>query len=255
MFLVEPQQTPYDLHFTLAGVPVRVHPMFWLVTVLLGSRNPDPIELLIWVGAVFISILIHEFGHALAFRHYGWRSHIVLYSFGGLAVPDGAHRGFDGYGRGASDARSHIVISFAGPLAGFILAAVILVSLRGAGYDAGIHLNQFPYYYFQRISPAQLDALVGDLLFFSFFWGLVNLLPIYPLDGGQIAQRVLETVNPQDGLRQSLMLSMFTAAGVAILGYVKLDSFFMLLFFGYLAYQNYMTLQSFRGGGYGGRGW
>ncbi len=98
--------------------------------------------------------------------------------------------------------------------------------------------------------------LVYYLLFCNIFWGLLNLLPIYPLDGGQIAQQVLTTVNPRDGLQQAFLLSIFAAAGVAILAYVKLNSLYMTIFFGFMAYQNYMILQSFRSGGYGGgRGW
>ena len=52
-----------------------------------------------------------------------------------------------------------------------------------------------------------LNMLIFDLLFINIFWGLVNLLPVYPLDGGQIAREVLGLVNPADGLRQSLWLS------------------------------------------------
>ena len=118
MFLAEPQRTAYDLNFSLGGVPVRVHPMFWLFTVLLGANDPVPLHLLIWVVAVFLSILVHEFGHSLAMRSFGWTSHIVLYSFGGLAVQDGSHGGFERPGRRGRDARTQIIISFAGPLAG-----------------------------------------------------------------------------------------------------------------------------------------
>ena len=258
MFLAEPQRTPYDLNFALAGVPVRVHPMFWLFTVLLGAADPVPLHLLIWVAAVFISILVHEFGHSLAMRSFGWRSRIVLYSFGGLAVQDGSYGSFERWGRGGRDAWTQIIISFAGPLAGFIFAALILAALRASDNHAGVTLGGFPPvgYYMDPLAAPQLNHLVRQLLYINIYWGLVNLLPIYPLDGGQISQRVLETVNPHDGLRQSFMLSILAAACVAILGYVKLDSLYMAMLFGYMAYQNYLILQSFRGGGYGGgRGW
>jgi stage IV sporulation protein FB len=258
VFLAEPQRTPYDLNFALAGVPVRVHPMFWLFTVLLGAADPVPLHLLIWVAAVFVSILVHEFGHSLAMRSFGWRSHIVLYSFGGLAIQDGAYGGFERHGRGGRDARTQIIISFAGPLAGFLFAALILAALRAGGNATTLRFGGFGLV---TIEPElfvsfPLTLLVYDLLFCNIFWGLLNLLPIYPLDGGQISQQVLVTVNPSDGLRQSFMLSILAAGCVAILGYVKLDSIYMAMLFGYMAYQNYMILQSFRGGGYGGgRGW
>jgi len=258
VFLTEPQRSAYDLNFSLAGVPIRVHPMFWLFTAMLGMRLRDPVDLLIWVGVVFISILVHEFGHSLAMRYFGWTSHIVLYSFGGLAVQDGSYGGFERPGRGARDARTQIIISLAGPVAGFLFAALILAVLRASGHAVAIRLGGFPPVWYQvaPLSTPRLTFTIDQLLFVNIFWGLLNLLPIYPLDGGQIAQQVLVTANPRDGLRQSFMLSILTAAGVAILGYVKLNSLYMALMFGFLAYQNYLTLQSFRSGGYGGgRGW
>ncbi len=55
----------------------------------LADSNPGQgILLLMWIAAVFVSILIHELGHALAMRRYGISSYIVLYHFGGLAIPD-----------------------------------------------------------------------------------------------------------------------------------------------------------------------
>ena len=72
MLLFEPPPSPGDVHFRLFGVPVRVHPFFWLTTVLMGL-NPKggtpPAELLIWVAVVFVSILVHEFGHVALIRH------------------------------------------------------------------------------------------------------------------------------------------------------------------------------------------
>jgi stage IV sporulation protein FB len=258
VFLAEPQRSQYDINFVLAGVPVRVHPFFWLATLLLGMRLRDPLHLLLWVAAVFVSILVHEFGHSVAMRYFGWRSHIVLYSFGGLAVPDGTYGGFGARGGGARDTRSQVIICFAGPLAGFILAALILVALRATGNNAGVRLHGLPPFdpYFDPVASPQMTLFISFLLYCNVFWGLVNLLPIYPLDGGQISQRVLESANPRDGLQQAFLLSIFSAAGVAIWGYWKLGDFYIAFFFGYLAYQSYMTLQSFRGGGYGGgRGW
>src|SRR5436305_15155392 len=113
MFLLEPGHTPYDLKFRIAGVPVRVHPMFWLVTAIMGfSALHEPTYGFalfgIWVGCVFFSILIHELGHVFMFQLCGTTAHAVLYAFGGLAVP---HRPL--YNRW-----QRIAVAFAGPLAG-----------------------------------------------------------------------------------------------------------------------------------------
>jgi stage IV sporulation protein FB len=94
VFLLEPPSpSRYDLCLTLVGVPIRVHPLFWILAVFVGGFTPDPVRLLIWVAAVFVSILIHELGHALAMRRFGQPSRIVLHLMGGLTVRLGALRG------------------------------------------------------------------------------------------------------------------------------------------------------------------
>ena len=99
MLLAEPQPTPADFHFHIGQIPVRVTGWFWPAAGLFGwglaqSLAGDDtrtllVYLLVWVLVVFCSILIHELGHALAFAACGQSSRIVLYHFGGLAVPIG----------------------------------------------------------------------------------------------------------------------------------------------------------------------
>ncbi|MBK6647729.1 MAG: hypothetical protein IPG44_18635 [Anaerolineales bacterium] len=63
--------TRFDLQFSIAGIPVRVHPLFWVIALLLGSNSGHSLMVVVWIIVVFISILIHELGHAFAFRRYG----------------------------------------------------------------------------------------------------------------------------------------------------------------------------------------
>ena len=70
-------------------------------------------------------------------------------------------------------------------------------------------------------------------------WGLVNLLPIYPLDGGQIAQQVFVLTNPQDAIRQSLILSVIVGGMMAVIAFVQWQSFFLAVFFLWLTYSNF----------------
>lgn len=245
MFLIEPPPTRYDLHFTFFGVPVRIHPWFWLMSLVLGVRpGAPPKYVLIWVVATFLSILIHEFGHAVAIRYYGWRPRIILYSFGGLAAYEPTYR----------NRWAQIVIAFAGPLAGFLLAAAILAAIQMSGNQVTFHRNFFDPVDFKSFASENLNVLIDDMLFLNIFWGLINLLPIYPLDGGKIAQETLTHLNPGDGLRQSLLVSIFTSIGIGVVLFARSRDLFALFFFGSLAYANYQMLQQFRGG-YGGRGW
>src|SRR5262245_8750995 len=82
-----PAPTRYDLRFAVVGIPVRVHPLFWVMALILGSVSADLVQLLVWVVVVFVSILIHEMGHALTMRYYGQPAEVILYIGGGLAVP------------------------------------------------------------------------------------------------------------------------------------------------------------------------
>ena len=71
------------MKFSVLGFPVHLEWTFLLTAVVLGYRGEDIPPLLGWVAVAFLSVLWHEFGHALVGRHYGFRSSIVLNGFGG----------------------------------------------------------------------------------------------------------------------------------------------------------------------------
>lgn len=212
--------TPFDLNFSLFGIPVRIHPFFWLVSVVMGWDPDDFNSTLIWVVCVFVSILIHEMGHALTANYYGWRPHVVLYSFGGYAayVPTWGHS----TGRG-------ILVTFAGPLAGFVFYGLVFAVERLL-ITQGTHL---PHY--ARIA-------FHDLEFINLWWGLVNLLPVYPLDGGQISRAALSHWRPRDGFDLSLKLSFAVAVGAAYWMFTRQNTYVALLF-GLLAVDNLQQMQ------------
>ncbi len=259
MLLGEPPQTQFDLNFNVLGFPVRVHPFFWLAAFILGSRGGTGgdagLELLIWIVAMFVSILLHELGHSLMMRRFGISSHIVLHMMGGLAIEDSF-----GFGSRSRDSRSSILISFAGPAAGFLFAGVIVLLILATGGRFEVDLSRFPFYRFAlNVAPGPeinpWEHLTHALLYINIFWGLVNLLPVYPLDGGQIARTVMIDQDPGRGAINSLWLSVFVGGGMAVVGFAVLHSFFVLIMFGMLAVQSYLAIQQMRGGGgFGGGG-
>jgi stage IV sporulation protein FB len=247
MFLGEPPPTQADLHFRLFGFPVRVHPFFWLVTLVLGLGGDvaDPINTLIWVAVVFVSILVHELGHAFLQRYYGGEPRITLYGFGGLASCDDCDR----------SPRAQILISLAGPLAGFLLAGLVIAVLAVTGHLRGLEARLIPVDWvpfdlrylqqYEKLSPR--DTLIWDLLQVNILWGLMNLLPIYPLDGGRIARELFTLNNARSGIIQSLQVSIGVAVLVAVYALAANRDVYLCILFGLLAYGNFQTLQNYRG--------
>ena len=120
--------------------------------------------ILLWTIAVFFSILIHELGHAFVGQRYGAIPSIHLHAMGGFMIPHGA----------AFTRKENILVSAAGPAASLALGVATLA-------------------FIQMIPPATPAGklLTTYMLWINFFWTIVNLLPILPLDGGQIARDVL----------------------------------------------------------------
>lgn len=253
MLIGEPPPTQGDLHFRVFGFPVRVHPFFWLVTFLLGSNADEPTQILIWVAVVFVSILIHELGHATMQRRYGGHPRITLYSFGGLASCNDCDR----------SPTSQLTILFAGPMAGFLFAAAILLAIKLAGHSAGFaiaaseediinHRFAYPinlignlYAFFQPFESRVLTLVLIQLIYVNIAWGFLNLLPVYPLDGGQISRELFTLGNPRSGIVQSLQLSIGVAALLAAY-FLMNQLYYTAAMFGYFAYANFQTLQMYR---------
>ncbi len=244
MLLAEPPRTHGDLNFALLGFPVRIHPLFWLVALLLGPKSGDLKENAAWVAAMLISIIIHELGHALVMRAYGLQPSITLHIMGGLTSAN----------RGQAFAPrlrplDQVAISLAGPVAGFLLAAAICGAIVLSGHHVPFRVGLW----FAELVPTEpigtplLTYFIALVLLISVLWGLFNLLPIYPLDGGQIARELFMMAGSPQGLRQSLTLSLLVAAVLAGVSVVHWHDYFLALFFGYLAFQSYVMLQAYSG--------
>jgi stage IV sporulation protein FB len=253
MFLLQvPPPTRFDLRFSIAGIPVRVHPLFWLIAVLFGSASDSLISLLIWVVAIFLSILIHELGHAFAMRRFGQDSQIILHIGGGLTVPESVSWG-GGYANVAISANQQIFISLAGPFTGFLFAVLITAASLALGGKV------IPNYIFGFIPlpmvlfPAGwelLNSFIMSLLWVNIFWGFVNLMPVHPLDGGNVTRYIFIQTDPLNGLRTSLWVSVITGAGVALAGLIFLHSTYMAIIFGLFAFQSFQSIQGGAGRGY-----
>ncbi len=251
MFLAEPPPTQGDFHFRVLGFPVRVHPFFWVISIIFGLQGAStaPGVVLAWVVAVFVSILIHELGHALMQRHFGGRPRIILHGMGGLAICGDCDR----------SSRAQILISLAGPGAGFLFALAIAIAVRVSGHEMGLFLEEVPspsfvpqgfrefgvWLLWERYESPSVNLMLLNLFYVNILWGAVNLLPIYPLDGGHVSRELCQLRGPRAGLILSLQISVFTAIGMAVVG-LTWQSLYLVLLFGYLAYSSYKTLEAYR---------
>lgn len=238
MFLAAPQPTPVDLHFSLVGVPIRVSGWFWVGAALFGwgiclaLSGGDQRSLLqylvIWLGAVFCSLLVHEMGHALAYRMFGQEAHVVLYHLGGLAIPS------PWGGRGARRPAERLFVSAAGPLAQLALAAMLVAVLRAGGYAVPFPLasvgRALGLYDGADIGSRFLFALVLFLLNINIFWPLLNLVPVPPLDGGQIVREGLATIGVADSARIAAMIGVVAGGAVAWWGYTHREPYLAIMF-------------------------
>lgn len=183
--------TPLDLNFRLFRIPVRVHPLFWLIMALLGDwtlQALGPQYLFIWVACGFVSILLHEFGHAVAARVYGAWSSITLIAFGGFAA----------YNPPPRQAWKRLVIAAAGPAVNFAIVGLVI------GIERTLLAAGGP--------PSPYVAFTLLFLFIqNLFWGILNLLPIWPLDGGKILREVCAMA----GSRRADVVTHTVSIGVA----------------------------------------
>ena len=150
-----------------------------------------------------------------------------------------------------------IVISFAGPALQFFCGVAVVAGLHFSGYFIRNPIWFVPQLDFletgKQLPSFALWALVDAFAFASLWWALMNLLPVYPLDGGQISREVFTLSSPRDGIRHSLILSIITGAAVAIWAWTQQHDMYLAIMFGMLAYSSFATLQAYtgRGGGFG----
>jgi len=234
LMLGVPATTDFDLKFRLLGIPVRVHPLFWALAAFLGWSSRSGGEVVVWVACVFVSVLVHEFGHGLTARALSAQSpSIVLYGMGGLCVYDREHR----------SPWRRLVIILMGPGAGFLLFGLVAVAgtliLGIAPFRLAI-VHEPPRWAF---SSPLIWAAYSDLLLINLFWGIFNLLPIYPLDGGQVSHTLLSMNNRREGPKRCYIVSIGVAALLAVYLY-RQEQTVNALIVGYLGLINFQYYQA-----------
>ncbi len=214
--------------FRIFGIPVRIQPWFLLIAVFLGPRDASHGwlgRMLVWILIVFTGVLAHELGHAFTGRGFGLVPSIELHGMGGLTWWE--------RGRALGPGRS-IVVSLAGPFVGIAIGTVSFVVLSG---------HPFP-----RGSLAEYALLAA--VWVNLGWGVLNLFPMLPLDGGNVVASVFEIFAKDNGRRFARYASLFLAVGLAAWALATptlpfhLDKWFTAILLGFLAFQNWRGLRA-----------
>ncbi len=217
--------TPLDLRWQMFGTRIVVTPWFWLTLALLGwpyFEMGGPLLLFLWVLAGFLSILLHEFGHVLMGRVFRNEGSILMTAFCGLAL--GTTDGLGPWKR--------IAVSAAGPA----------IQLLFFGLLTGV-VWTFPN--FVADLPENFGILFGFLLFINFWWAILNLLPIYPLDGGQILCDFLEYFMRDRGRYIGHGISFALATALAIFFFTRGNGGYFAFFLVLNAITNFQKMQEY----------
>lgn len=176
------------LKFRLLGIPVSVHVTFLFIAIL-GATTYRGVDIAIWTAAAFASILLHEMGHALTARSFGASGvELTLYGMGGVTN----YRA----GAGMSNGRSFL-ISAAGSATGIIAGGVLLLLDRSGAFTGTSHA---------------LLVFIDSFIFTALVWGVLNWIPIVPLDGGHMVQSIASAVSEEHGPLISQVITWITVA-------------------------------------------
>jgi len=198
-------------------IPITISTSFWImaavIAVLLGQA--DIVRILIWIPVIFISVLFHEFGHALTALLFGRNPRIELVAMGGLTYHDGDKLPF----------WKQFFITLNGPVFGFLIVVAV--------------------YLLKEIPALSAGQLLEQILLVNIFWTVVNLLPILPLDGGQLLRLVLEKIFAYKGLRYAFMWSAILSLGCCLLLFLTQNLLMGAIFF-LFAFENFDNFRKSR---------
>jgi Zn-dependent protease len=172
-------------------IPIYIFPFFWILILMIGWLNSETLTgTAIWSVVILVSVLIHEYGHALTALAFGQEAEINLVGLGGLTKRQGPHL----------SRWKEFLIVLNGPLAGFALFFLAYFLLPFLGESK------------RPLLAYALHIAVNVNL----FWTLLNLLPVLPLDGGHLLRILLEGAFGVRGIKLAFLASLLLATLVGL---------------------------------------
>ncbi len=240
------------IEFTLFGIRVRVFPMFWVGMALLGGalnirETNQLLPVLLFVIAGAFCVLVHELGHAFAARYLMKSTSYITLNF---------FVAFTEFANGQSSNRwTRIWVSLAGPLSSLLPGALAfcLLAIFLAHGNLSLAMLQSvwlifsPHYAFIMpqnfggYGPENLQYFfLGAIMFTSVWWSLLNLLPVFPMDGGLVMADLLQSP------RKTHLLSMILSAVFTLVAIVFFHSYLLAMFLAFFFILNLRAWQASR---------
>lgn len=207
--------------FRAFGIRVRIHLIFVLQIIIemiysiVGRDTAGPAYTAYILAALFILVLLHEFGHCFACRWVrGEADRILMWPLGGLAFCAPPHNW-----------KASLITTFGGPGVNLILIPILgaAVLATGLGWEA-VLFN--PFHPWGVVIGTGMTGHVQQLAFWLYDMNLNlflfnMLLPMYPLDCGRIVQELLwARIGYERSMSISVNLGLFLAVAVGIFAYV-----------------------------------
>ncbi len=193
-------------------IPITIHFLFWITAALIGFLNSGTwLGTLIWIFVILVSVLIHEMGHATTAVFFGLQPRIELVALGGLTYHQGDRLPF----------WKQFFIVLNGPVFGFLLFLVAWGLLKFVALPVGV-----------------FSSAVNLFFWVNLIWTVLNLIPVMPLDGGQLLRIVMESFFGAKGFRYSLVIGM-VIAGVISLTFFLYQQFLIGALFFLFAFQSW----------------
>lgn len=168
------------MNFTFLKIPLYIHPSFWILVLLFsGIIESQSIASFFYIFIIFISLIVHEYGHGLTALYFGASPKIELHAFGGTT-----------YHNNNLTKKQDFLITLAGPLFESLLIIIPFYFLK-------FHI--FHHYY--------INYFLYLTYKINLFWCLVNLIPLYPLDGGKLCKYLLSSKWGTNGDKASIIIS------------------------------------------------
>ena len=223
------------------GTAVRVHLTFLLLLAWIGFsayQHGGAIaarDSVLFIVAIFVCVVLHEFGHILVARRFGIVSkEVTLLPIGGVAdlnkMPDKPYQ--------------ELLIALAGPAVNFVIAAALLLGVGAIAPRASTHIDAPP------IDAVMLPKAAGGgsithlddpaigaierLAAANLFLGLFNLVPAFPMDGGRVLRAALAMWLGQE--RATRIAALIGQAFALVLGFVGLFGNPMLVFIAFFVF-------------------